>query len=560
KKNPLRAETVAKRLIDIANETAKPADFFRTRGLRRPRADFSPVMGVKLLAEQLANMIYALPPDSQMVGIFGKWGRGKTFLLDEMWAYIEDTWKEQFIKIVYHAWKYQETPASWAYLYEQFAEAYLGKRTGWGFPRYYARLFWLNCRRLGLQPLLSLILLSAALVLWLIYSPQVLDSDWYIWLGSDLLAVVSVSAIFRAFKKDITPKATELIKKYSSRHSYKVALGLQADIQEELIKLLKLWLPKREAKVRASVRPGSENKSSRIYKKWTSWLNKILPKRKPRAVKRIFLLVEDMDRCKEERIIESIDALRVLLEDLEISTRLVIVTAIDERILKNAIRRKYTYLIGETDTPGTPKGSKEDQVEATELISEYINKLFIAAIKLGELNEDQRVEFLQELIKKDVATEPNSSAKNSSIYAAAAQQDLADSIALQSKGTISAEGETNTGERNAISSSDAMTDSGPALHNALATMTVTATKSDWQGLNSTEVGLLNKIVRSWVNVTPRRISIFYHRYLLCKNTLIGKYLQLGQTHPWQDTEGIQAILSLLRYYSSEAIPEAIDIE
>jgi len=560
RKNPPKNEPVAKRMPGPGDQPAQTADFFRTNGIRRSRSDFSPVLGVQFLAEQLANMIYSLPPDSQMVGIFGKWGRGKTFLLDEMWTYIDKTWNKHFIKIVYHAWKYQETPASWAYLYEQFADTYLGKRTWLNFPCYYLRLFRLNFKRLGLQPLIFLGFSFAALVLWVIYSPQILNSEWYIWLGSDLLAVVSVSAVFRVFKKDISPKAAELIKKYSGKHSYKAALGLQADIQEELIKLLKLWLPNRKGKDHSTSKPEPKNKLSILFKKWIGWLRPTIAERKPKPRKRIFLLVEDMDRCKEERIIESIDALRVLLEDLEISTRLVIVTAIDERILKNAIRRKYFSLIGETDDPKAHHLSEYDKIDPHELVSEYIDKLFVAAAKLGELNQDQRSEFLKELIKKDIATSDrltNESNSGPAVSDPVAANTAAADPAVTLRGQP---GET----RNSMDTTPQRLEPGvgstATTSNVLGILTVQAAKSEWQGLNATEVDLLDKTVRSWVNVTPRRINIFYHRYLLCKNTLVGKYLQMAQPNPWRDLEGIQAILSLLRYYSDSGLPEAIDAE
>ena len=72
-----------------------------------------------------------------------------------------------------------------------------------------------------------------------------------------------------------------------------------------------------------------------------------------------------------------------------------------------------------------------------------------------------------------------------------------------------------------------------------------------------EVQLLKQVIQTRELVTPRQINIFYHRYLFCKNTLIGNYLASGQPNPWQGQGDILTILQLLRYYGSKGTPEHI---
>jgi len=523
-KNPIKNKAVAKRYSSSSLDLVSANEIFRTNGLRRSRADFTPVLGVQSLAEQLANLVYHLPPDSQMVGLFGKWGRGKTFLLDQLWAYMDKTWENRFIKVVYHAWKYQETPASWAYLYEQFADTYLGKKLLRRYPIYFWRLLRLNLRRLDIQPIVTLGLSTVALIAWIIISPRLLH-DWHKYIGSDIAATIGLSLIFRAFKKEISPKATELIKKYSLRHSFKATMGLQADIQDELIKLLNVWIPTRPRKF--------------SWKFWQKAGSDIQPKQ------RIFLVVEDMDRCKEDRIIENIDALRVLLEDPEISSRLIILTAIDERILKSAIRKKYAQLVAGGQDKNKP--AQIADIELNDLISEYLDKLFIAAIKLGDLSYEQRAEFLKELIKNDVST----------------SVDVEDRLGKVAGGSS----ETGTSDRRMPPHIHSEEDGRPVLisvgegeHVKLYNVGISHNddaETGWKGLSKIEVESLDKMIKSWETATPRRIAIFYHRYLLCKNTLIGKYLQLGRPNAWQDAEGIQTILQLLRYYGECGNSEAV---
>jgi hypothetical protein len=536
-KNPVRNEVLSENSASPVVDESATLDFFRTDGRRRSRSEFAPVLGIQPLAEQLAELIYHLPPDSQMVGIFGKWGRGKSYLLDKLGSYMKDRWKEEFIHIVYHAWKYQETPASWAYLYEQFADAYLGKRNRRNFFHYYWKVYRLNLRRLGVLPIVILGLSFLGWLGWIILGPIVLDWEWYFFAGSDILITISLSAIFRTFKKELSPKAIELIKKYSLRHSFKSTMGLQADIQEELITLLKVWIPEIKDRPAKPLRFRSHRKATKL---------KV----------RICLVVEDMDRCKEERIIENIDALRVLLEDPEISKRLLIVTAIDERILKQAIQKKYASLVKTDNSDDTEISSSGNPLKLNDLVSEYIDKLFIVAIKLGELSGLQRVEFLQEAIKKDlVAAKANSLSGGTTAIPVPAD-----------KSTLSIPVTKNTSQGPTFSGERSANIVGSSRQSGTATLTVMASTASaprvdtWNGLSMREVQLLEQVVQTWELATPRQINIFYHRYLFCKNTLIGNYLASGQPNPWQNQADILTILQLLRYYSSKGTPEHIQME
>jgi hypothetical protein len=89
-----------------------------TRLLRKHTSEVTPVLGVKNLAALLSEIIEELTGDKgQMIGIFGKWGRGKTFLLNQLYTFLLEKEKlkqkkerTKYIKVDYHAWKYQETP------------------------------------------------------------------------------------------------------------------------------------------------------------------------------------------------------------------------------------------------------------------------------------------------------------------------------------------------------------------------------------------------------------------------------------------------------------------
>ena len=90
-----------------------------------------PCFKVKTVASVFASHISRLQEETgQMVGIFGKWGRGKTYFKKEVEEIFEnEKSKYNFTIIDFHAWKYQDTPAIWAYLYERLSEKYF--ESGW---------------------------------------------------------------------------------------------------------------------------------------------------------------------------------------------------------------------------------------------------------------------------------------------------------------------------------------------------------------------------------------------------------------------------------------------
>lgn len=127
----------------------------------------TPKLDVKIIAKEFANIIDNLEENKgQMLGVFGSWGRGKTFFVDQLKMEFKPKGQEQdrFINLTFNAWKYQETEAIWAYLYEVVLKAYLidnvkdgekdikKKRIRW------CKTFKLNLKRKGWTKLAVIIL------------------------------------------------------------------------------------------------------------------------------------------------------------------------------------------------------------------------------------------------------------------------------------------------------------------------------------------------------------------------------------------------------------------
>jgi len=340
--------------------------------------DHKPVIGAKELAGELADLLNSQCSDkAMMVGLFGQWGRGKTFLMEQIWDALKSKKdKNNFVRVDFHAWKYQDTPASWAYLYEAFTSKYfsLPERKDYeksktyyrdyfrGKTRNFFRLVKVNGKRHGWLPLIYFCLSVVGYIYLASLGIATKIESIYKIIGlissAPLLLYISTKVFFRYRKK-----AIQLFKKYSKKKSYNELLGIQKEIQDELKILLKAWI--------------SEKKLARD--------------------KKILLVVDDLDRCRDERLIQIIDSMRVMLEDESICRRVVALIAVDERILTRAIRFKYHRIINQD------AGSGSNELPIDKLTREYLDKLFLIGIKLNPLHASEKSEILDTLAEGRIA-------------------------------------------------------------------------------------------------------------------------------------------------------------
>ena len=185
-----------------------------------------------------------------------------------------------------------------------------------------------------------------------------------------------------------------------------------------------------------------------------------------KSEKRILLIIEDIDRCSENKIIEVVDALRIILEDKELYQRVVIISAIDERILERAIKIKYAYV--------------QEENEKKLLVTEYIDKLFLIAIQLPKLTEDEKIEIFESYTDTKCTSKSPPPAYN----AKETQQDKAEIV--------------NNGNNTELKDDIEWGDLGYEI-------------------TLKEQRKLTNSLKFLKNATPRSIKIFYYRYLLARN-------------------------------------------
>lgn len=467
-------------------ENDNRAEVFEKTSLLFRGKTIDPVLGVKDLAKEVAEIIHQIPTTEQgaMIGIFGKWGRGKSYFIDKLWEELNE--KKKIKRIDFHAWKYQDTPAIWAYLFEQFADKfYSEKKNNWG--KFWRRIS-LNFKRLGASQFiffLTALIISATISL--IPFSLKLNFIWWVIFSFGLPSALSLIFLYKKHSKS----AKDLFKKYYKKVSFEKVLGIQAEVQKELRHLIEVW-----------------DKND---------------------LERIILFVDDIDRCSEIKIIEIIDALRVMLEDEVISKRVIVVAAIDEDLLEYAIRFKYNTLIKE------PQNKEIWNL----LVNQYLDKLFILGLRLGELSPRERDEFFIELTKKDRTTQEISAFIDDEITT---PQNLPEEILYNV-------------EKAQDLNSDIVNKPKEGSHDAKIESTNKTILNDGEINHSSgrisikEVEILRSCLKRHLSITPRQIKIFYYRYVLTKNLLISQYAKNNRRNPWVQSESCRLLVDLIVDYS-----------
>ncbi len=438
-----------------------------------------PAFNVVMVSNQFAHLLNNLKgEDGQMVGIFGQWGRGKTYFMRHVCNHLNidyNTGKEKrsnYRYVKFHAWKYQDTHAIWAYLYESLSVKYLG---GNWFVKTLKKI-WLNVIRYGWNSIRGLIVSYAVLFL-LVYvynffygEAKSLKELIETFNPEQVLGFIaggiggSVLFIYNKYVHE----ARQLIKRYTKEITFSEALGLQAEIQKELIALIKAWF-------------------------WFSdlWRDKI---RKNKETKRILLFVDDLDRCSEDKIILLIDAMRVMLEHKEISNKIIIVVAVDEEKLKLAIRNKYKSFLQTIDE------EEEHEEKLGQLEEEYMDKLFISGIKLATISEIDRIEYFENLTNGRVQVQEGIQVTESGKggKAVSNKSDAGENKTTEDGSTVVEEQVDEDNQNNVFDSS---------------------TSEEVFEISWDEKTFLTEEVKKMNNSTPRQIRIFYYRYLLGRNIL-----------------------------------------
>lgn len=264
-----------------------------------------PCFGVEKLAECFVKHLDTTSEtDSKnvcMVGIFAPWGRGKSYFFKKVKEVITNrntlnpSTNIHYDIVEFNAWKYQETPAIWAYLFEKI---YNHKK--WLFRLLYT--LWHN-----LLPMVRDVgfFFLPLIVVWLSGK----NNDWIYGASGFGAGGLIIYFLFKNYNS-----ALSLIRRFSKGISFSNEMGIQAEIEKELTSLLKFWICKKHTEKR-----------------------------------KIILYVDDIDRCSETKMVGIIDSLRTVLENEEIRKRLIVICSVDHNKLMSGVEHKYKELLSNNE-------------------------------------------------------------------------------------------------------------------------------------------------------------------------------------------------------------------
>jgi len=446
-KNDGYPEEFLKKIFNIQNDVNKKNKNTKfnykllNEGSLRMNTDSSkPSIGVEDISEEVSSILVNMRgQDGAMFGVFGRWGRGKTYLMSEIKK--RKAIKDNFHFVDFNAWKYQDVPALWAYLYGEVLNSYLD--CFW--IKKFVRKFCLRIFRVGVFNFATTIIFSVLVTaITFVYGQDFIGSlvknnKAYTFLVSIIPTIIFLFPLLEKFNFQETFNG--VIKKITKNPGFFDVLGLQHEIQKELKTLLKAW--------------GFCDKKS------------------------LLLIVDDIDRCSEDKIIKIVDCLKVILDDQSIKKEIVVVTAIDERILKRAIEYKYRNLIKK----GDDKASSDELYPAI-LMREYMDKLFLCGLRLGKLTTNEIItiadNFCELNIDEDAGNKDDNSKKQDAIFKDVYKQHI-----------------------------DKLSDVGDKERGALLK----------HQMSKEERASVYVYAQEIENVTPRQIGIFVFRYLLARNIL-----------------------------------------
>lgn len=314
--------------------------------------DIEPCFSIKKVVNcfinQLDKIAETKTENIPMIGVFAPWGRGKSYFLNLVFQQLEarkDKWyhklccrnktKAQTYKIIkFNAWKYQDTPALWAYLYETIYQSTSWWQKCWLYVK--KNIFSFKC-------LLFIILL---LFSWLIgyvlktYT-SILSAVSNLEAIGGIGTAITIVFSFVLTLRDNPMSALKIIQKYTKRNSYSDCLGIQNAIESDLEALLRVLIFRKD---------------------------------------RVILCIDDIDRCSIEKMVNIVDSLRTVLENEEIRNKLIVICSIDIEKLMTGYQIVY-------------KDFTSDSV-----IREQIDKVFIFSLGLAKLGTIQLKEYLHKLI------------------------------------------------------------------------------------------------------------------------------------------------------------------
>jgi transcriptional regulator with XRE-family HTH domain len=341
------------------------------------------------------------------MAVFGRWGRGKTFLLQQVERELQ---RDRYSVTWFNAWKYRTTPELWAHLYETIVRSITQDKS----IRKTALAIRAHLVGAGIWSMLGYALMSYGLMVPFAAVFQIL------YFAISIVGIGFALYLFRMVRKG-QQTWCGFQGRFATLASYQSALGLQAAIGNDLRNVVVGAFPNGYFKKRGvrillgfvsimslaasygmyrlpelqdsgalpatillpNLRTWQVLASVAVW--WVIFSYFVLcstlaiPKRR-----RLLLVVDDLDRCDPKQMLEVIESIKLLIEDEHLDDRIQVVLLVEETLLRQAVFEKVTsYRKSGQDEPSVAR------LPAHVLVDEHLDKLFLAYYRFPQLRADQ---------------------------------------------------------------------------------------------------------------------------------------------------------------------------
>ena len=384
-----RTEELSADVVATASASAE-AEVRRSPRVLGPRIDVtrhykgSPLLEAEELAADLAA-VFARAEGEFCFGIFGSWGRGKTYLSGLIEERLLMREHPSYRAVRFSAWRYPVPPSCWVQLFETMYRTFAADQRSRGPLRYL----------LVAAPRWVLVIALALPVLVLLYSLDIVTGP--------MPAAFALITGFVLSADRLMISMGRMLASITPRQRHREHLGIQSELSSRLRLLLDSWV----------LAPSIELRLERISL-WllamavlvlpvlphVDFLSRWLPNLSVAAAgavctvyflgsmavlwsmggnvpTRLLLTIDDLDRCSPDAMVELSSSLRLLLEESSFGDRMQVLFLLDEQIFREAVRCVYGQAGGATKVGQ----SLESRVE------EHIEKLLIAYLRLPPLTE-----------------------------------------------------------------------------------------------------------------------------------------------------------------------------
>ena len=363
------------------------------------------------------------------LALLGRWGSGKTTIAKKIVQYIRDekSYSEDFFGffrqppagqdtrtydvVNFNAWRYRRQPELWIWLYESFVSTYLSTRL----DRRIVRSIRAGVEKQGFMATIWRLLLLAFAAFPFMWITLALPYGIAIFGISGLIGLIFLARRWQSSLRS-------LVDRYGLVASHHDKLGMQATVGEDLKVLVKSWtkssqfdrsqkivfsscmfimamlwattfwggtdgslvngLKEVHASIFGETNPifSEELTLSVSFLAWFVWslialLFSIAIASDYARVDRILLIVDDLDRCPSEEIVDLVDGIKLMLDDEEVGALVQALVLADDTILEAAIQQRFS------DVDGTP-------ITLRAAVREHMEKVFLCHISIPALDAD----------------------------------------------------------------------------------------------------------------------------------------------------------------------------